>query len=807
MEAFGRLFLVIVMLLALAGACVAPAMAQDKSPAGEIPASIPVPEIAKRADEVSTLLRDLDTFLASNADVEAIRQRLPELQVRIDAQQEETKRAIEGRPPLAVLDGLMVSWKVIRGELVKAVEVLTERATRLEQELERLQGLLDSWTRTRTEARNSRAPAPVFQRIDNILKAIPEVQKRLREQRGVVLVLQDQVAKQLTRLDSPLDQVAQARQGFVGQLFDRDALPIWSTELRQRVWTDLSANAPESLTAHAVQFRDFVRQRSAWIPFLVLVFAGLALLLRMASRRVHLPTLTDERGVLVGWVFARPMATALTLIVLASFWLYPQKPRAVTASMTMVALVAGVRVMGMLLEPWQARWLYALGAFYLIDVVRGFFAVVPLFEHELFLLEMLIGAVAAGWLLHRNRAARLTGEGGQPRRSHGTRVVASILLGAFSLAALAAVAGYMSLGRLVGIGTLTSAYAALALYTAMRVGYGLIVLMLRVWPLRLLRIVQRHRALVEQRAFRLLHWLAWVGWALATLAAFALLTPFVAMIRRALTADLSWGSLNISLGDVLAFALTVWLAFLLSAFVRFVLEEDVYPRVQIAPGLPYAVSTVLHYAILFAGFLLAVAALGLDLNKVTFIGGAFGVGIGFGLQNVVNNFVSGLIVLFERPIHVGDSIQIGDLQGEVRRIGIRSSTVRTGEGAEVIVPNSILVSDKVINWTPADRVRRIDVPVGAAYGSSPEKVLDLLREVARTHPQVLSAPAPLALFLGFGESALRFELRVWTGRLERFLEIKSELGLAVYAALSEAGIEIPFPQREVRMRRESTGDA
>jgi small-conductance mechanosensitive channel len=163
-------------------------------------------------------------------------------------------------------------------------------------------------------------------------------------------------------------------------------------------------------------------------------------------------------------------------------------------------------------------------------------------------------------------------------------------------------------------------------------------------------------------------------------------------------------------------------------------------------------------------------------------------------------------VLFERPIHVGDAIQIADVQGEVRRIGIRSSTVRTWEGPEVIVPNAALISDKVTNLTPADRVRRIDVPVGAAYGSAPEKVLDLLREVARTHPQVLSAPAPLTLFLGFGESALRFELRAWTDRLERFPEIKSELGLAAYAALREAGIEMPLPQHEVRLRHESTGD-
>src|SRR5207245_4078905 len=182
----------------------------------------------------------------------------------------------------------------------------------------------------------------------------------------------------------------------------------------------------------------------------------------------------------------------------------------------------------------------------------------------------------------------------------------------------------------------------------------------------------------------------------------------------------------------------------------------------------YEISSLLHYAVLFLGFLLAVGALGVDLNKFTVLAGAFGVGLGFGLQGVVNNCVSGLIVLVERPIHVGDAIQMSDLAGEVRRIGIRATTVRTWEGAEVIVPNASLVSEKLTNWTYSDRLRRMDLPVGVAYGSAPEKVLELLLAVAHAHPGVLAQPVPEALFMGFGESALYFELRAWTGRFNQW---------------------------------------
>jgi small-conductance mechanosensitive channel len=180
--------------------------------------------------------------------------------------------------------------------------------------------------------------------------------------------------------------------------------------------------------------------------------------------------------------------------------------------------------------------------------------------------------------------------------------------------------------------------------------------------------------------------------------------------------------------------------------------------------------------------------------------GAFGVGIGFGLQDIVKNFVSGLILLFERPIKIGDQIQLGELAGEVTGIGIRASTVRTWEGADVIVPNGNLVSSQVINWTFADSHRRVDVMVGVAYGTDPKQVLDLLVRVASDHPDILKHPVPVALFLGFSDSSLNFSLRAWTEQADRFIHIRSELTVAVLTALREAGIEIPFPQRDLHVR-------
>ncbi len=176
-----------------------------------------------------------------------------------------------------------------------------------------------------------------------------------------------------------------------------------------------------------------------------------------------------------------------------------------------------------------------------------------------------------------------------------------------------------------------------------------------------------------------------------------------------------------------------------------------------------------------------------------------GIGFGFGLQNVVNNFVSGLILLFERPIQIGDSVELSDTWGEMKRIGIRASVIRTFDGAEVIVPNGMLISEKVTNWTLSDKRSRIELNVGVAYGTPAQRVIDLLLEVAKANPNVAPDPEPGAYFVNFGDSALEFKLRVWIKDFDVRFATSSELAVAIQAALEQAGIGVPFPQRDLHL--------
>jgi len=231
----------------------------------------------------------------------------------------------------------------------------------------------------------------------------------------------------------------------------------------------------------------------------------------------------------------------------------------------------------------------------------------------------------------------------------------------------------------------------------------------------------------------------------------------------------------------------------------FALRKLLQLKFSLQRGLPFAISRVIYYVLLVLAFLVALVNAGMELNKFTLITGALGVGVGFGLQNIVNNFVSGLILLLERPIRVGDTVEMKGLVGRVRRIGARSSTIHTFQDAEVIVPNSDLVSNEVINWTLSSLRRRVDIPVGVAYGTDPERMLALLHDVTSSHPGVVESPKTEAYFIGFGDSALNFELRFWTYR-EDWFQVKSEVAVSLMKALRESNIEVPFPQRELRFR-------
>ena len=261
------------------------------------------------------------------------------------------------------------------------------------------------------------------------------------------------------------------------------------------------------------------------------------------------------------------------------------------------------------------------------------------------------------------------------------------------------------------------------------------------------------------------------------------------------------GGLAVSPVLLLKAAVFVILLVFFSRISKTFLQKRILSRTSIDPGLRYALETGAGYLVFVFGLIIGLQSVGLNLSSLAFLTGIIGVGVGFGLQNIVNNFVSGLILLVERPIKVGDRVEIGDLTGDIVRIAARSTWVRTNDNVVIIVPNSDFIANRVTNWTANDRRVRINVKLGVSYSSDPAHVREHLLRVARAQPDILKEPAPDVIFRGFGDSSLDFELRVWTEDSLRTPQIlKSNLYYDIFRAFSEQNIEIPFPQRDIHVR-------
>ena len=260
------------------------------------------------------------------------------------------------------------------------------------------------------------------------------------------------------------------------------------------------------------------------------------------------------------------------------------------------------------------------------------------------------------------------------------------------------------------------------------------------------------------------------------------------------------GAVRVSPSKLL-YAAAIFAAILtVTRFLQNKIEKRVLVHTRLDSGVRNSVKSALGYLGVIGGGLIAISWAGLDLSNLALIAGALSVGIGFGLQNVVNNFVSGIILLVERPIRVGDWVVVGENEGYVRKIKVRSTEIETFAHASVIVPNSDLISGTVMNWTHSNARGRIIVPVGVAYGSDTALVRDLLEDCAKAHPDVLPLPEPVILFRGFGDSSLDFEIRVFLKDIGYCLKVTSDLCFAIDEAFRKNNIEIPFPQRDLHLR-------
>lgn len=265
------------------------------------------------------------------------------------------------------------------------------------------------------------------------------------------------------------------------------------------------------------------------------------------------------------------------------------------------------------------------------------------------------------------------------------------------------------------------------------------------------------------------------------------------------------GDAPFRVSQLVALLLGIAAVFILERAIRRSVVARLLGKTPLVPALQYAIARFVGYVFITFGLFIALQTAGINLTSLTVFAGALGVGVGFGLQNIVSNLMSGLIILAERPIAIGDFVEVGGVGGRVREVNLRSTTVVTNDNVSIIVPNSEFITSTVVNYSHGEPMVRVRLKVHIAYGSDVQAFREAMLDVARANPDVMSSPPPEVYFVGFGDSSLDFEVAVWASDTAyRPLRFRSTLFYAIEARLREAGIEIPFPQRDLHVRSSST---
>ena len=791
-------------LVLLAAAALAHAV--EPSPGTTLPtpteAAIPVTQIAEQAERTDNVVRAIRTRLTPDSAIATIAQSLPATATQIEQLDHDAAAQLAAGLIPQALDDLRRQWLQIKDQLTKWGQTVGTRTETVEEDLERLSDLDEAWAKTETSAHQKGFPEALREPIRGARVSIRETQTAANAQRETLLALLGRMSSMQSQVSEGFAQLDAAEQQMRRDLFTADAPALWKAVANLSQAETTAAAVRTGLARNRNLMRAFVHQQARPLALHgVVLLALLATTLSLSRRGQHVDT-ADDLSPGVRTVLTRPISAALVLTLLFGAVLYPYAPIFLVSLFGVLGIAPMMRLFRGPAAPEVRLALVLLALLLLTSTLRRFLPPFVPIARLVLIAESIGSILAIGAILRRARLAGIDLMG-QWRRAIRAGLWGMLALLILSVAAN--LAGRVTLAILLTDGILGTVTAALAFLLASRILEALVTQIIASETAQHLRSVARHAGALRRRSNRIIHVLMVLLWGSITLKLFGLFSDTVTTLTDVLAAQLTIGQVSLSLANIVTVVLTLWVSFFIARIVRVVLQEDALPRLSLPRGVPAAISVGVNYAILLIGLVFALSAAGVDPTKVTLIAGALGVGIGFGLQNVVNNFVSGIILLFERPIQIGDIVSIADINGQVRRIGFRSSTIVTFDGAEVVVPNGFLVSERVVNWTLSNYQRRIEIKVGVAYGNDPTTVIGVLEGAVKDISELLDQPAPRAVFTGFGDSSLDFTLWVWTDHQDAFAVVRSRVAIAVHDALRAAGIEIPFPQRALHVKSADGG--
>ena len=752
-------------------------------------------EIERTRKRLFKMARDLD----AKPEFTQMDSWVSEQKVYIDKETKEFKQFNPHNLSKYFLENTYRAWTGHKNRLLNWLSLVNDQLTKTMNNLVALDFDQKTWQLTIENEQAANDPEQLTKKIKELIRDIEKLQLQFAKQRNEIIVREDGISDIVQKIDDILDEVSQLQQHQRDNLFEANKPRLWNTTFDKSEFFPVLPRLKKAWHENAKTVGNFLKEIN--FLYLILIIVSIVLLFFLIKKGFSKLDLSEEdpNFVVVKRVFSdHPYAAIVSLAVTILLLFYTTLPLILTGLLGCLLLLSAlIYLPGMIgnqgrLIVLVILTLYAINfsevlAWYFGNYARFYIA----FE-----------ALLALFLTYKYglQGFKPISEGAAPF----VKVVwwlSVLLFVLFVVALFSNMFGYMNLAVLaLKLGVKTAAIVVIV-FGAHAILRAMVLAAIEIGRHSKSKVMHNHWDSIEKRSMQLICLLAIIFLIKFILQNIEVYRPVMDWIMDFLSHQWEIGTLHISVGGVFSLILILVISFGLANFFKVIVEDEFLVRANLPKGVPAAISVTVRYFIIILGLTMALSAAGIDLGSFGLIAGALGVGIGFGLQNIVNNFISGLILVYERPVNVGDTVEVENLMGIVKRVGVRSSNVRTFDGAEVVVPNGNLISNQLINWTLSDNQRRVEVKVGAAYGSDPNLVLDLLKKVAVEHVDVLKDPEPRALFDGFGDSSLDFRLLFWV-HFEMGIGTKSDIAIGIYNVFAKNDIQIPFPQIDLHVKKE-----
>jgi len=762
--------------------------------------AISIDNISDESEKIGKRIIDLREILIPNAKINEVDSILQKIYAEVKLKKDSLLEQLDNlnKRELAVRK---VEWNNYYSKLKGYQSVLKDRTEDVSKINDELVEEVLKWQQTKVLLTKSSESGDIYNSLDAIISTLQEVIQMAQERLENIFLIQKGLTELVLTMDGMLAEISLVEQQIQRDYFVFDSSPLWRITSTDSLATDsiqsdteiVNQTASSNFDENIIQLREFLLLNKKTLIFQIIFILLIlsALLLVKKRSKIDSADSNNRTAKETEIVLTHPIAASLVVGVLISAFFYDDIIPIFGEIEVFLIFAGTVILMPKLTNKKFFTFLLLLFITYLLEFYNAYIESETLLRWIMITNALLlISALFIGM-----RIVRKYPEDFEPI-SKFFRTVVPLYIFFSGLALTANLIGMVGLSGFLVEGVLFSTILGIVVSLGVKVISSITLLIFRLRRSYNIQTLSTMVQATNQRVQPVLYWTGLIVWFYFTLRAFGLYHFLMEWLNDLLIIEWNVGEMTISLGGILAFTGIFIGTMIIAKLIATIFQDDwmikVLPR-----GVAPAISLLLRIIFVSVGLYIGLSAAGLDLSKLGFAIGALGVGIGFGLQNVVLNFIAGLILAFERPINLGDAIEIDQEFGVVTSIGIRSSNIKTWGGQEAIIPNGDLISKKVINWTKSNRDRRTKLLIKTAPGIDPIEVIDLLNKIASDHPKTFVDPAPKTYFKGYIEDGnLLFQLLYWS-TFSDTLSTDHEINLKIFAILKEKGIQAPAPLRRI----------